>query len=65
MSATMARLEGRVQLEQSNKRLALYMSKMAKGGFSCPPREESQYLIKTPSAEAREEKKRGGESPGH
>ena len=31
MSATMARQGGRVQLEQSNMRLALNMAKMAKG----------------------------------
>ena len=33
MSATMARQRGRVQLEQSDKRLALNMAKMAKVGF--------------------------------
>jgi len=35
MSATMARQGGRVQLEQSDMRLALNMAKMAKGRFSC------------------------------
>jgi hypothetical protein len=34
MSATMARQGGRVQLEQSDMRLALIMAKMAKEGFS-------------------------------
>jgi len=65
MSATMARQGGRVQLEQSNMRLALNMAKMAKGGFSRAAVEETQYLIKKPGAEVREEKKRGVESPGH
>jgi len=65
MSATMARQGGRVQLEQSGMRLALNMAKMAKGGFSRAAREETQYLIKKPRAEVREEKKRGVEFPGH
>jgi len=34
MSATMARQKGRVQLEQSDMRLALNMAKMAKEGSS-------------------------------
>jgi hypothetical protein len=61
----MARQGGRVQLEQSDMRLALIMAKMAKGGFSHAAVEETQYLIKTPRAEVREEKKRGVEFPGH
>ena len=65
MSATMARQGGRVQLEQSDMRLALNMAKMAKGGFSRAAVEETQYLIKKPLAEVREEKKRGVEFPGH
>jgi len=65
MSATMARQEGRVQLEQSDMRLAVNMAKMAKGGFSRTAIEESQFLIKKPRAEVREEKKRGVEFPGH
>ena len=64
MSATMARQGGRVQLEQSDMRLALNMAKMAKGGFSRAAVEETQYLIKKPRAEVREEKKRGVEFPG-
>ena len=65
MSATMARQGGRVQLEQSDMRLALNMAKMAKEGFSRAAIEETKYLIKKPGAEVREEKKRGVEFPGH
>jgi len=65
MSATMARQGGRVQLEQSDMRLALIMAQMAKEGFSRPAIEETKYLIKKPRAEVREEKKWGVEFPGH
>jgi hypothetical protein len=65
MSATMARQGGRVQLEQSDMRLALSMAKMAKEGFSRAAIEETKYLIKKPCAEVREEKKRGVEFPGN
>ena len=65
MSATMARQGGRVQLEQSDMRLALNMAKMAKEGFSRAVIEETKYLIKKPRAEVREEKKRGVVFPGH
>jgi len=65
MSATMARQGGRVQLEQSDMRLALNMAKMAKGGFRCTAIEETQQLIKKPRAEVREEKTQGVECPGH
>jgi hypothetical protein len=65
MSATMARQGGRIQLEQSNMRLALNMPKMAQAGFSRGAIEETKYLIKKPRAEIREEKKRGVEFPGH
>jgi len=65
MSATMARQGGRVQLEQSDMRLALNTATMAKGGFSLAAIEETQNLIKKPRAEVREEKKRGVEFPGH
>ena len=54
MSATMARQGGRVQLEQSDMRLALNMAKMAKGGFLGATIEQTQYLIKTPRPEVRE-----------
>jgi len=61
MSATMARQGGRVQLEQSDMRLALNMAKIAKGGFSHTAIEETEYLIKV-----REEKKKYSvEVPGH
>jgi len=65
MSATMARQGGRVQLEQSNMRLALNMAKMAKDGISRAAIEETKYLIKKPRTEVREEKMRGVESPGN
>jgi len=65
MSATMARQGGRVQLEQSDMRLAFNMGKMAKKGFSRAAIKKTKYLIKKPHAEVREEKKRGVEFPGH
>jgi hypothetical protein len=65
MSATMAKQGGRVQLEQSDMRLALNMAKMAKDGFSRATIEETKYLIKTPRAMVREEKKLGVEFPGN
>jgi len=65
MSATMARQGGRVQLEQSRRRLALNMAKMAKEGLSRAAIEETKYLIKKPRAKVREEMKRGVEFPGH
>jgi hypothetical protein len=46
-------------------RLALNLAKMAKGGFSHAAVQETQYLIKKPRAEVREEKKRGVVFPGH
>jgi len=65
MSATMARPGGRVQLEQSDMHLVLNMAKMAKGGFSHAAIEETQYLIKKPRAEVREEMNWGVQCPGH
>jgi len=65
MSATMVREGGRVQLEQSNMRLALNMAKMAKGGFLRAAIVETQQLIKKPRTEVREEKKQGVEFPGY
>jgi hypothetical protein len=65
MSAMMARQGGRVPLEQSNIRLAFNMAKMAKGGCSRAALQVTQYVIKIPCAEVREEKKRGVQFPGH
>src|SRR5882757_7606385 len=65
MSATMARQGARVQLIQSDMRLALNMAKMAKKGFSRSAVKETKYLVKKPRAEVREEKTRGVEFPGH
>jgi len=63
MSATMARQGGRVQLEQSDMRLALNVVKMAIEGFSRAGIEETQFLIEKPRAEVREEKKWDVEFP--
>ena len=65
MTATMARQGGRVQLEQSDMRLALNKAKIAKEGFLRATIEETQQLIKKPRAEVRDEKTRGVEFPGH
>jgi len=65
MSATMARQGGQLQIEQSHMHLALNMAKMAKKGFLHTAIEETKYQIMEPSAEVREEKMRGVESPGH
>jgi len=61
----MARQGGRVQLEQSDKRLELNMAKMAKEGFSRAAIEQTKYLSKKPCTEVREEKMRGVEFPQH
>jgi len=47
----MARQGGRVQLEQSNMRLALDMAKMAKGGSLRTAIKERAHLIKIPCAD--------------
>jgi hypothetical protein len=65
MSTTMARQGGRVQLEQTDMRLALIMAKMANEGFSRTAIEETKCLIKKQRAEVQEEKKWGVEFPGH
>jgi hypothetical protein len=61
----MATLGGCVQLEQSDMRLALNIANMAKGMFSQAPIEETQFAIKKPRAEVREQKMWGVEIPGH
>jgi len=61
----MARQGGRVQLEQSDMRLALNMAKLAKGGFLHATIGEIQYLIMKPRAKVQEEKKWGVQCPGH
>jgi len=65
MSEILASQGDRVQLEQSDMHLASNMAKMAKGGFSHGAIEQTQYLIKNPRADVRDEKKRGVEYPGH
>jgi len=37
---------------------------MAKGGFSCPAKEETQYQLKTPRVEVKTEMKQGVEFTG-
>jgi len=65
MSATLARQGGRVQLEQSDMRLALNLAKMARGGFSRAAIEETQFLIEKPRAEVWDETKSRVEFSGH
>jgi hypothetical protein len=64
-TATIARQGGRIELEQSDMRVALNMATMAKQRFSQATLEETKYLIKAPHTEVQEEKKRGVELPGH
>jgi hypothetical protein len=45
MSATLARQEGQLQLEQSNRHLAMNTAKTAKRGFLHVAMEKMQYLI--------------------
>jgi hypothetical protein len=61
----MVRQGGHVQLEQSDKRLALNMVKMAIAGFSRAAMMETQQLLKKPRPEVREEKKQGVEFAGY
>jgi hypothetical protein len=61
----MMRQGDRVQLEQSDKHLALTMAKMAQGGFPHPTIEKTQQLNKIAYAEVREAKKPGVEFAGH
>jgi len=61
----MVRQGGRIQLEQSDMRLAWNMAKMPKAGFLCTSIQYMQQLMKEPRAEVQEEKKQGVQSPGH
>jgi len=65
MSPSMARQGGQVQLEQSNRRLALNMAKIAKGGCSHTAMKEMRQLRTKPLAEVREDQKLVVEFPGH
>jgi hypothetical protein len=65
MSTSMARLGGRVQLEQSDMCIALNIAKLAKGEFSCAVIEKTHQLFKTPCAQVREEEKQAVVFPGH
>ena len=64
-SATMAMQGGWVQLEQSDRYLALHMGKVAQGGFLHTSIEGTEYLIKNPQVEVQEEKKHGVVFPCH
>jgi len=59
----MARQGGRVQLEQSDRRLALNMAKMVKDGCSRAAIEEPKYFNQKPCAGVRDEKMRVVEFP--
>jgi len=65
MSATMVIQGGRVQLEQSDMRLAVNMATMAKPGFPRAAMGETQQEITKPRCEFRADKKRGVEVHGH
>jgi len=65
MSATVARQEGRLQLEKSNMHLASNMAKMANRGCFQAEIEQTQYVIKTFRAEFWKEKMWRVEIPGH
>jgi len=62
MSATMARQEGCVQLEQSAICLALNITIMAR---LCAAIEEIEQLIKKPQTKVQDEKTRGVQNPGY
>jgi len=61
----MARQRGKVQLEQSDMRLALNMVYLDKGGFSCTAMEETHHVIKNSRDEIRKDKKWGAEFRGY
>jgi hypothetical protein len=65
MSANMAKQGGRVQLEQSDMRLALSMAKVAPRGFSWATTEETRHLIKKHQAVVREVRKWTDGFSGH
>jgi len=65
MSASIARSGGRVQLEQSNMRLALNIATMAKGGLLGTAIEKTQTMINKPRTEVRDVMKWGVQFPGH
>jgi hypothetical protein len=65
MSATVAAQVGRIQLELSDVRLALNLTKMAKVVFLCMAIGEIKYIMKYSTAEFWEAKMRGFGFPGH
>ena len=64
-SATMVRQGGHVQLEHSDRRLGFNLANMATAGLPRTAIDGTQYQIKKPRAEVREEKKRGVDFVGH
>jgi hypothetical protein len=65
MSAAMARKGGGVQVDQSNKRLTMNITKMAQVWYLCTAIEEMQNLINKPCTNVREEEKWGVEFPAY
>jgi len=65
MSATIASQRGRVQVEQSDMCLAMNITKMTKGGFSCAATDESQYLFNIPRVIVRQQMTWGVGFPGN
>jgi len=63
MLATMARRGARVQLEQSDMRIAMNMAKVDKGGFSRSTMEGTNQHITKRRGDVREEMKRGVKFP--
>lgn len=59
MSATIARQEGLVQLEQSNMRQSTNMAKMSEREFATAAIVETQYPNEKRSAEVRNDNMRG------
>jgi len=65
MSAIMARPGGRVQLDQSDMRLAFNMAKMARRGFSRAKLQKTQQQTKKAPADVREKTKQVVVFPAH
>jgi hypothetical protein len=65
MPLTMALQGGQVQLEQSDKYLALNIAKMAIGWYSQAAREKTQLLLTTPGSNFGEKEKQLIKFPWH
>ena len=60
----MARQGWRLLLEQSDMRLAMNMPKTNNGGYLCAVLVDTQFQMKNPHNEVREQKKWGVDVPG-